>query len=329
MILAALASLTFLSSDTVVAGKGKRVVLLAGDEEYRSEEMLPQLAKILAKRHGFKCTVVFSLNDRGEIDPTVKDRQPGIEALKTADICVMMLRFRQWPDAQMRHFVEYYLSGKPIIALRTSTHAFDYPSDSGSAYRNYGWQAEGGFGKRVLGETWVSHWGDHGSQATRGRIVAGHPVLRGVEDVFVTTDVYEAAPPPDAEVLMRGEVVAGMKPSAPAATGKKKTADGVLQGLNSPMMPILWVRNVKNEAGLTNRVVTCTMGAATDFKNPGFRRLLVNSVYWAAGYPVPANANVDLVGNYEPSPFGFGGFRKGVRPEGQDVNGRDEFSAGK
>ena len=43
-------------------GKGKHVVLISGDEEYRSEEALPQLGKILAKRHGFKCTVLFAIN---------------------------------------------------------------------------------------------------------------------------------------------------------------------------------------------------------------------------------------------------------------------------
>src|SRR4051812_40102537 len=65
-------------------GKGKHIVLLAGDEEYRSEEALPQLARILSERHGFKCTVSFSINkETGEIDPNTKDNQPGIEALDT------------------------------------------------------------------------------------------------------------------------------------------------------------------------------------------------------------------------------------------------------
>ncbi|HEX8312620.1 MAG TPA: hypothetical protein VF614_14960, partial [Chthoniobacteraceae bacterium] len=51
------------------AGKGKHVVLLAGDEEYRSEEALPQLGKILSQHHGFKSTVVFSISPQtGEID---------------------------------------------------------------------------------------------------------------------------------------------------------------------------------------------------------------------------------------------------------------------
>src|SRR5260221_5074457 len=83
-------------------GKGKHIVFLTGDEECRSEEGLPQLAKILAVRHGFKCTVLFSINPKtGEIDPNTKGNEPGIEALDSADLCVMLLRFREWPDDQM------------------------------------------------------------------------------------------------------------------------------------------------------------------------------------------------------------------------------------
>src|SRR6476660_1908457 len=99
-------------------GKGKHIVFITGDEEYRSEEGLPMLAKILAVRHGFKCTVLFSLNPNdGTIDPNNQNNIPGIEALDTADLCVMLWRFRQLPDEKMKHFVEYLNAGKPIIAL--------------------------------------------------------------------------------------------------------------------------------------------------------------------------------------------------------------------
>src|SRR6476660_4160534 len=98
-------------------GKGKHVVLLSGDEEYRSEESLPQLAKILAERHGFKCTVLFAIDPaNGTIDPKITTNMPGAEALDSADVIVMALRFREWPDAQMKHFVDAYLGGKSIIA---------------------------------------------------------------------------------------------------------------------------------------------------------------------------------------------------------------------
>ncbi len=318
----------FQTSDRVVyegkkgPGKGHRIVFLAGDEEYRSEEGLPQLAKILALHHGFTCTVLFSLSKHGEIDPNVRDNQPGMEALEKADLCIMLLRFRCWPDAQMKHFVDYYLSGKPIIALRTSTHAFDYPPESNSPYRKFGWQSKdwpGGFGKQVLGETWVSHWGDHGREATHGILeesAKGHPILKGVGVVFGTTDVYEAFPPADATVLIRGEVVGGMLKTDPPAAKIKKTRSGIEQEINKPMMPIVWIRKPINENGKINRVFTTTMGAATDLLDENLRRLLVNAAFWSLGLEkhLSKQTKVDLIGEYKPSNYGFEGFKKGVKP---------------
>lgn len=301
-------------------GKGKSIVFLSGDEEYRSEEGLPQLAKILAYRFGFKCTVLFSVNAKGEINPTTQDNEPGMAALDTADLCVMLLRFRHWPDVQMKHFVDYYLAGKPIIALRTSTHAFDYKDAPQSAYAKFGWQSHewaGGFGKQVLGETWVSHWGDHGIEGTRGVIAArDHAILRGVKDLFVTTDVYEAKPPQDAEILVSGQVMSGLHPSDHPSARRKATSSGVEQAVNDPMMPVAWVRNPVNESGKRNLVLTTTMGAATDLLNEGLRRMIINGSLWAVGLGdhVTNQLDVNLVGDYSPTRFGFGGFKKGVRP---------------
>src|SRR5213595_1501074 len=106
--------------------KGKHVVLLSGDEEYRSEEALPQLGKILSQRHGFKCTVLFAIDPKdGLINPNVNDNIPGLDALKTADLMIIFTRFRNLPDEQMQHIVDYVESGRPIVGLRTATHAFN------------------------------------------------------------------------------------------------------------------------------------------------------------------------------------------------------------
>ncbi len=299
-------------------GKGKHIVFLAGDEEYRSEEGLPQLAKILAERQGFKCTVCFSINKNGEIDPNTGNNEPGIEALDTADACVMLLRFRAWPEAQMKHFVDYYQAGKPFIALRTSTHAFNFPGNS--PYSKFTWNNKewpGGFGRQVLGETWINHWGGHKSQATHPVIEPSqkdNPLLRGVSDIFVTTDVYEAEPQDDVKVLLRGQVLSGMKPTDAPATNTKKRKDGTEQGINDPMMPIAWTREAKNESGKTNKVLCMTMGAASDLPNEDLRRLIVNGVFWECGLEVPAKADVSLVGDFQPTFYGFNGGKKGVKP---------------
>ena len=296
-------------------GQGKNIVFLAGDEEYRSEEGLPMLAKILAVRHGFNCTVVFPINPGdGTIDPLTLTNMPGIAALDTADVCVMGLRFRELPDAQMKHFADYLNAGKPIIALRTSTHAFKYDRDKGSPYAKYDWHSTawpGGFGQQVLGETWVDHHGSHGQESTRGVIneaFKDNPVLRGVTDLWCPTDVYAVTHlPRDAKVLVWGQVLSGMKPSDPPVEGPK----------NHPMMPLVWLRGYTGESGKTARIFTTTMGAAVDLENDGLRRLLVNAAYWAAGLEsqIPAKADVDYVGEYKPNWFGFGKFKPGLKPE--------------
>lgn len=315
---------TGLSADLLVyegkngPGRGKHIVFLAGDEEYRSEEGLPMMARILAVRHGFKCTVLFSINPTNNtIDPVVLNNIPGIEALDSADLCFMKLRFRELPDAQMKHFVDYVNSGKPIIGLRTSTHAFSYERNKQSPYAKYDWRNKawpGGFGQQVLGETWINHHGDHGKESTRGVInkdQKNHPVLRGVEDIWGPSDVYGVIHlPQDAKVLVWGQVLAGMKPADPPVPGKK----------NDPMMPLAWVREYRGESGKANRIFTTTMGAAVDLESEGLRRLLVNACYWAVGLEdqVPPKANVDYVGEFKPTWFGFGKFVKGVKPS--DLN---------
>ncbi len=317
---AAQSSLVF-TSPAGIKAQGKHVVLLSGDEEYRSEEALPMLAKILSQRHGFKCTVLFALDPDGTINPDNVASLPGAEALDTADLIIMSLRFRAWPDAAMKHFVDAYRRGVPIIGLRTSTHAFNFPL--GSAWDKYSYSNRtepwpGGFGKAVLGETWVTHWGHHKFEATRAVIepgAAGHPLLRGVTNLFGTSDVYEAYPPADATLLLRGAVLKGMNPDdAPADHVKPRKSDQQTQPVNSPMMPIAWTRQHRNDAGRENRILCTTMGAATDLENEDLRRFVVNGVYWGLGLEVPVRADVRYVDAYSPSMYGFKGFRRGLRP---------------
>src|SRR2546430_6332905 len=178
-------------------GPGKHIVFVTGDEEYRSEEGMPMLAKILAVRHGFKCTVLFPINPAdGTIDPNNQTNIVGMEALKTADMVVMQLRFRELPDDQMKYFVDFLNSGKPVLAVRTSTHSFAYSRNRRSPYVKFDWQSEnwpGGFGQPGLGDTWVCHQGNHGNESTPGAIHAqfkAHPILPGIDDISRPPYVY-------------------------------------------------------------------------------------------------------------------------------------------
>ncbi|MBT8485131.1 MAG: hypothetical protein HKO59_07520 [Phycisphaerales bacterium] len=299
-------------------GAGRHIVLVSGDEEYRSEEALPQLGKILADRHGFTCTVLFAIDPAtGVIDPDVRTNIPGLETLAEADLMIIATRFRNLPDPQMTHIDRYLRAGKPVVGLRTATHAFAI--EGSPTYKKYTWNGtepgyEQGFGRQVLGETWVAHHGHHGRESTRGVIdpaARTHPIARGLApgSVWGPTDVYRVRLPlpGDSQPIVLGQVVAGMDPSDPPVTGEK----------NEPMMPVAWTRTYAGAGDARGRVFATTMGAATDLVAEGTRRMLVNGVYWALGMEslIPsAGTDVRLVGPYEPTDFGFGGARKGVRP---------------
>src|SRR5262245_57213699 len=110
-------------------GKGKHIVFLAGDHEYRSEESLPALARILAKRQGFKCTVLFDIDKDGNISAGEPQNIPGMEALDSADLAVVFTRFQQLPAEQMKHLDDYLKRGGPVVGLRTATHGFKIVKD--------------------------------------------------------------------------------------------------------------------------------------------------------------------------------------------------------
>ncbi len=297
-------------------GKGKHIVLVSGDEEYRSEEALPMIAKILAKRHGFKCTVLFAIDPKdGTINPNASNI-PGLEALKTADLMIIFTRFRNLPDDQMQHIVDYLETGKPVFGIRTATHAFNIPKDS--KFAKYGWTYGGddykqGFGRQVLGETWINHHGAHGSQSQRGIIAPeakDHPIVRGIKDgdIWGPSDVYgvRLPLPGDSQPIVLGQVLKGMKFDDEPLEGPK----------NDPMMPIAWTKTYEAESGKKGRVFTSTLGAATDLTAEGSRRLFVNAAYWCLGMEdqIPEKSNVEIVGKYEPRPFRNNGFQPGLKP---------------
>ena len=292
-------------------GEGKHIVLVSGDEEYRSEEALPLLAKILSAHHGFNCTVLFAIDaETGEIDPEEQTNIPGLHNLETADMMVLFTRFRELPDDQMKYIVDYTNSGKPVMGLRTATHAFSYSRNLQSPYAKYSFNSEefdGGYGRQVLGETWINHHGHHGKESTRGVIDAemqAHPILKGVEDIWGPTDVYGTTRlTGNPQVLVHGQVLVGMEPSDPPKP-------------DTPTMPLAWIKTYTGEQGKISRVFCTTMGASVDLESGGLLRLLVNACYWCMGLEnqIPDKSQVDYVDEYNPTFFGFGTFKRGMRP---------------
>ncbi len=313
------------------------IVLISGDEEYRSEEALPQLAKILSTRHGFNCTVLFAQDPEkaGIINPNYTRNIPGLEHLKRADLMIIFTRFRALPDSQMQYIDEYLKRGKPVIGMRTATHAFNFAKvDSISKWKYYGNYYEGddewngGFGRLVLGEKWIAHHGRHKHQSTRGIAAPGmekHPILNGIRqgDIWGPTDVYAVRLPlPDGtEPLVMGQVINragdylendplyGMRStdSVIAGTEVEKDNDGKETKINrnDPMMPVAWLKPYQIPGGKQGNAMTTTMGAATDLLAEGTRRMIVNGVFWCLGLTVPEKADVELVGDFQPSAYAF------------------------
>jgi hypothetical protein len=175
----------------------------------------------------------------------------------------------------------------------------------------------------VLGETWISHHGHHGVQSTRGAIIAerrNHPVVQGCDDIWGPTDVYTVTLPlpENVQPLVMGQVLEGMKPDDKPVAGdyvtERKGGQKSVKRPNDPMMPVAWITSFTGRSGKTSRVFTTTMGAASDFESEGLRRMIVNAVYWTLGLSAPKRAKVDLVGAYQPTFFGFGKYRRGVKP---------------
>lgn len=290
-------------------GRGKHIVFLAGDHEYRSEESLPALARILAKHYGFKCSVFITTDAKtGFIEPG-SSHISGLEALRNADLLVIFLRFQDFPDAEMQHIVDYLDRGGPVVGFRTATHAFQIKRPD-AKFLKYHWQTSdgypGGFGRQVLGETWVSHYGKNHAQSSRLILQsdqAAHPILRGVKDVWVQSGGYTANPIEGSQILAIGQILDGMTPDSPPAKDKKA-------------LPVAWYRTHRGASGKSGRVFTTTHGASEDLVNDGFRRMAVNACLWAAGLEksIRPLSDVSFVGPYQPSTFSFGGHVKGVTP---------------
>ena len=297
-------------------GDGLHIVFIASDHEYRGEETLPALARIMAKRYGFTCTVLFGLDaNNGTIQPGSSHIR-GLEVLKEADLMVIFLRFINMPDDQMQHFVDYVDRGGPMIGLRTSTHAFQIPKDR--RFYSYDFRYPGdehpmGFGRQVLGETWVTHYGDNHRQSSNLVIEEDrrdHPIFRGVADMHTQAGGYTADPLQPSTILARGQILNGMSKDSPVDTSK-------------PPMPVVWVRDYESASSKVARIFATTQGASEDIVDVGFRRMLINAHLWCLGMEedIRADNPVDFVGPYHPSTFNFSGYRRGIKPA--DLSGWD------
>ncbi len=297
-------------------GKGKHIVFIANDHEYRSEQSCPALARILAKRHGFRCTVLFGVDENGSIKAGAQS-VPGMESLRNADLLVFFTRFMRLPDAQADMLVDYFERGGPAVGIRTSTHCFNGQSGKWAKLNyNYGGDDyRGGLGEQVFGNTWnrergQSHYGSNhrmGCRITPTSSAKDHPILKGVQKIHAYSGGYKSQPPAGSTPLLDLQVL---------------NTFGASKDINKekPIVSAGWTRDsyvAPSGKQKDARIVYSSFGASEDLLSEDARRFFVNSCLWAGGIEskITPDLDVDLVGGYKPSPFTTGAlYYENVKP---------------
>ncbi len=282
------------------------IVFVTGDEEYRSEESMPMLGKILKRELGAKISIAYSMTD-GIVDPNRVDNIEGLEALQTADMMIVFTRFRALPDDQLQYITDFANTGKPMVGFRTATHAFMYEDDRSMSHMNDEWPT------RIFGQQWITHHGhfaDGNDPLTRVSLredKANHSVLRGVEPFDAYSWLYHVQGGDwsvygDKEFLLEG-----------LSLRSKHQENNRLD--QYPMTnPVAWTKTFNG-----GRVFFTTLGHPYDFIDVNMRKLALNGIYWALGKEamIPADGvNADFVDEYKPNNSGFGQkFKPNLKPE--------------
>jgi type 1 glutamine amidotransferase len=231
-------------------------IIVMAEDEYETDETLPAFAPSHLGRD-FKLSYVFANEeDRNDL--------PGIEVLADADLAILSVRRRVLPQGQMAVIRQFIAQGKPLVALRTASHAFELrDADVPEGYAD--WQ---GFDKEVLGCDYVGHHPSNTETGPKTYVwradgAEGHPIVAGLSagELEVPSTLYQSLPlGPRTTLLMMGRY-----------------------GDVEPREPVAWT-NTRDDGG---RVFYTSLGHRGDFELPAFRRLLQNGIYWAAGLPVP------------------------------------------
>ena len=233
--------------------KRKHLVVVIAEDLYDSATTLPPFVLRNFGRD-FKITCVYANSqDRNDI--------PGIETLKVADVAILSIRRRTLPKHQLDICRQYLADGKPLVALRTTSHAFSlHRGEPGDGLDQ--WSS---FDGDILGGSYHGHHGnDEKAMIYQAKEVAAHPILQGVRsDEFAGSgSLYQAAP---------------------LATTAAPLLMGRVEGVEAHQ-PVAWT----HERPGGGKVFYTSLGHPDDFQLADFCNLLRNAVYWAADLPVPA-----------------------------------------
>jgi len=251
------------TSDQLLGGKPFRfkgddplhIVFMIGEKEYSTATTLPDFAKRQLEYRGVRCTFVH-------VDADDSNNFAGLEALKDADLLFISVRRRTPPKAQLDLIRAHLAKGKPVVGIRTASHAFDRePPDS----EHIRWAD---FDDAILGIDYQGHYGNKPPKnpATVVSIknnAAKHAILTGVD-----SSPFEA----------KSHLYRNKKP----ASTVEILLTGTLKGQDEIEEPVAWTNTVDG-----SRVFYTSLGGPGDFELPAFRRLMLNGILWALEEPIP------------------------------------------
>jgi type 1 glutamine amidotransferase len=235
------------------------LAVLIGEDEYRTNETLPEFV-----RKNLQCDFRLSFIHADSHQP---NRFPGIDELSAADVLLISVRRRTPAAKQLEAVRQFVESGKPVVGIRTASHAFALRDQQSPPPGHAAWPE---FDAQVFGGNYHGHHGNSADDDPRTKVwtlgeAGERPILRNVDwqrPHVSAAWLYKTSPlAPAARVLMMGRV-----------EGK------------GPDEPVAWTFQ-RDDGG---RSFYTSLGHPDDFQELTFRRLLTNAVYWAAGLDVPA-----------------------------------------
>jgi nicotinamidase-related amidase/type 1 glutamine amidotransferase len=235
------------------------IVFLSAENEYDAAETLPAFARELELHSGLRCDILQASTAKSGAEIHYIS---GMDILTEADLVVVYARRRGFPADQMKYLRDYLARGKPLIGLRTASHAFDSRGSAPKEGRDE-WPE---FDPEVLGGNYHNHYGAGPKVTiTPGPGAGGHPLLQGVELPFLSDgSLYKTSPLAAGTQLLLLGTIPDQEPE-----------------------PVAWTNHYRN-----SRVFYTALGHPGDFANSSFRRLLTNAIFWALDKPVPSSGTI-------------------------------------
>ncbi len=227
--------------------KRPHVAFISSEDQYFSERTFPAFAQLLSERYGCYCTMALG---RGKPDIA------GLDELKDADVAVIFARRQALPKEQLDKIRAYLDAGKPLVGLRTCSHAFVLEGRQKAPPGTDQWPT---LDHDVLGGNYRGHFRNGGAEIKIVPEAAEHPILAGLTPSWATVGtLYRVSPlSAAAKVLVTG------------------SAEGTTE-------PVAWTHSYRG-----GRVFYTQLGHQDDFAVPQFCTLLVNGIFWAMDRPVP------------------------------------------